>query len=175
MADVKRRMEEDMYKEKNYNAWYMFSLVLLVLTTVVHIAGYFTNILYVLAWALWMPLIALYAVMFFDIKNSSVVQRNKIFSKESIKNIRFAIVVVTAVYVIFNLVYCFGMLSEISDIKTVDGIYYAISADNKMNEISYNEYVNYSLASYRMLSGHGIVFIAAAWWYYGEKKKKNSK
>lgn len=160
-----------MNKNKNYSVWYTFSLCLFLVAAAVHLTGYMTNVLYVVAWVLWMPVIALAVITVFDVKNSNANEKNKIFSKESVKGFTFVILVLTAIYVVFNLVYGMTVLSEVTDIQTAEGIYYAVSADNKMTEIGYNEYVKYSLASFRLLSGHMLVFIAAPLWYYGEKKK----
>lgn len=160
-----------MYKEKNYNMWYKLSLGLFIAAVLVHITGYFTNILYIGAWILWMPVIALVVISVFDFKNSSKSEREKIFTKSAVKNVAFAVLVVSFVYVIFNLIYGFTVLGSVSDIQTADGIYYALDGNNNMTEIGYNEYVKYSLAGFRLLSGHMLVFIAAAVWYYGEKKK----
>ncbi len=55
-----------MYKEKNYKLWYRMSAALLIAAVLVHISGYFTNMLYVLAWVLWMPVIGLFVICFFD-------------------------------------------------------------------------------------------------------------
>lgn len=159
-----------MGNKRNYKNWYIFSLVLYAVAVLVHMTGYFTNVLYVAAWVLWMPVIALMVVCVFDVKNSTVTERNKIFSGIAMKKVTFIVLLLSAVYVIFNLIYCFAGISGISDIQTVNGAYYAIGADGVREQIGYDEYVRYSLAGFRMLSGHMLVFIAAPLWYFGEKK-----
>lgn len=158
-----------MYKEKNYKMWYRVSVVLLIVASLVHISGYFTNMLYVLAWIIWMPVIALFVICFFDyygaLKFKPGVSK-RIFSKESIKTPLFVIMCVVAAYVIFNFIYGFAMLSDAGDLQTVEGIYYSVKGDT-MTEISYERYVSYALASYRLLSGHSLIFIAIPMWYFG--------
>ncbi|MFQ9934458.1 MAG: hypothetical protein ACLRVQ_08530 [Lachnospiraceae bacterium] len=160
-----------MYKEKNYNIWYKLSMLFLIVAVLIHITGYFTNILYIAAWILWMPVIALAVITVFDIKNTDKRERAIIFSKESMKSITFLILIIAFIYVIFNLIYGLTLLNSVWDIRAADGVYYAVDENNNMTEIGYNDYVKYSLASFRMLSGHMLVFIAAPLWYYGEKKK----
>ena len=36
-----------------------------------------------------------------------------------------------------------------------------------MTEISYEKYVSYALTSYRLLSGHSLIFVAIPVWYFG--------
>lgn len=162
-----------MYKEKNYKLWYRMSAVLLSVAVLVHISGYFTNMLYVLAWILWMPVIGLFVICFFDYYgalrfNPSVSKR--IFSRESMKTPLFVIMCVVAAYVIFNFAYGFIMLSDAGDLQTVEGVYYSVKGDI-MTEISYEKYVSYALAGYRLLSGHSLVFIAIPLWYFGIRAK----
>lgn len=158
-----------MYKEKNYKVWYRMSAVLLVLAALVHISGYFTNMLYILAWVMWMPVIALFVICFFDFYGASKFKPGtgkRIFSRASVKTPLFVIMCVVAVYVIFNFIYGFVMLSDAGDLQTVEGIYYSVKGDT-MTEISYDKYVDYALASYRLLSGHSLIFIAIPMWYFG--------
>ena len=115
-----------MYKEKNYKLWYRMSAALLIAAVLVHISGYFTNMLYVLAWVLWMPVIGLFVICFFDYYTALRLKpaiSKRIFSRESIKTPLFAIMCVVAAYVIFNFIYGFAMLSEAGDLQTIEGIY----------------------------------------------------
>ena len=164
-----------MKNNKNYNNWYILSLGLFIVALVVHLSGYFTNVLYIIAWLLWMPVIALVLITFFDIKNSSVQEKRIIFSKSSFKTITFAILMIVLIYVLINMVYGFFEISNISDIKTENDLYYIIDKNDNVKEIGYNEYVKYSLISFRLLSGHMLVFIAAPIWYFREKKYMNRR
>lgn len=160
-----------MYKEKNYKMWYRISAVLFILAVLVHISGYFTNMLYILAWLMWMPVIALFVICFFDFYGMSKFKpgaNKKLFSKESVRTPLFVIMCVVAVYVLFNFIYGFVMLSDAGDLQTVEGIYYSVKGDT-MTEISYDKYVSYALASYRLLSGHSLIFIAIPMWYFGRR------
>ena len=162
-----------MYKEKNYKLWYRLSAGLLILTALVHISGYFTNMLYILAWILWMPVIALFVICFFDYYGMSRFKpgiKKKVFSRESVKTPLFVLMCVVAAYVVFNFVYGFIMLSDVGDLQTVEGVYYSVKGD-AMTEISYERYVSYALAGYRLLSGHGLVFVAVPVWYFGVRAK----
>lgn len=152
-----------MDKNKYYKTLYIFSLCLFIAAVLVHLTGYVTNVLYIVAWILWMPVIGLAVVTVFDYKNT------KTISKDSFKSFYFYIVVISAVYVVFNLVYGFYILGSVSDIVTIDNVHYAVDSNNNKTEIGYNEYVRYSLASFRLLSGHMLVFIAAPMWYFKEK------
>ncbi len=158
-----------MYKEKNYKLWYRMSAALLIAAVLVHISGYFTNMLYVLAWVLWMPVIGLFVICFLDYYTALRLKpaiSKRIFSRESIKTPLFAIMCVVAAYVIFNFIYGFAMLSEAGDLQTIEGIYYSVKGDT-MTEISYEKYVSYALTSYRLLSGHSLIFVAIPVWYFG--------
>lgn len=164
-----------MNNNKNYKNWYIISCGLLAIALIVHLSGYFTNVLYIIAWLLWMPVIALVLITFFDIKNSSAKEKKLIFSKESFKTITFAIVIIMLIYVIINMVYGFGEISSISDIKAENDSYYIIDSNNNSKEIGYNEYVKYSLISFRLLSGHMLAFIAAPIWYFKQKENMNRR
>lgn len=162
-----------MYRDKNYKMWYMVSVVLLIVASLVHITGYFTNMLYIVAWIIWMPVIALFVICFFDyygVLRFKPDIKKQLLSKNSLKTPLFVIMCVVAVYVIFNFIYGFNMVSEAGDLQTVEGIYYSVKGDT-MTEISYDKYVSYALAGYRLLSGHCLVFIAVPVWYFGVRRK----
>ena len=117
-----------------------------------------------------MPAIAMVLIAFFDLKNSSRSDRKKILSKEIFKSKWFILVVVVSFYVLVNSFICIFTISEVSDIQMSNDLYYAVT-DNGLKEISYREYVKYSLASFRLLSGTMLPYVSVLIMYYSERKK----
>ena len=153
-------------RTKNYKIWYRASVILLIVASLIHFTGYFTNMFYIVAWLLWMPAIALFLITFFDWKNSKKSIKHNLFSEKYLKTYWFVVFTISVIYVLFNLFYCMSIVSGVSDLNTTDGVYYLIDSAGKKKEISFDEYVRYALASFRVLSGHMLAFLTAPVWYY---------
>ncbi len=152
-----------------YNKFYIFSLILYIVVVMVHLSGYLTNILYLFAWVLWMPVIALTVVTVFDIKNNYAKVTLEFKKNTRFKSFLFVLCVISCVYTVYNMIACFMMISGIDDISMKDELYYAI-VDGVEKQISYDEYTKYSLVGFRMLSGHMIAFVGLCLYYYKSRK-----
>lgn len=161
-----------MTKEKNYNLWYKFTFVLLIVTAIFHIAGYFTNALYLAVWILWLPVIAVTAITFFDFfyfARSKSTAYAKFMSRKTIKTFMTAIVLIIFVYCIADIVYCMITLNSVDDIRQVGDAYYSVT-NNELTLIDYDEYARYALAGYRILSGQTMLYSAVCLWYYDARR-----
>lgn len=159
-----------MNQKKNYDMWFKIAISFLVAAILIHVSGYITNALYILSWILWMPAIAMVLVAFFDLKNSSKSEKKKILSAKIFKSKYFVAVVIISLYVIVNTFASVLIISEVNDIQMKNDLYYAVT-ESGMKEISYDEYVRYSLASFRLLSGTMLPYISVLVMYYSERKK----
>lgn len=159
-----------MGQKKNYNLWYKISLALFVTALLVHISGYITNMFYLLAWILWMPTIAFFLIGVFDFKNSTRQVKNKILSKKTVKSVWFTIFIIVTVYVVFNIIYNMSIVNDATDIIKTGDTYYVVK-ENGNQPISYSEYVKYSLAGFRFLSGSMLAYLEVLVLYYDERRR----
>lgn len=147
-----------MEKDRQY---YLAAVVFFVAAACVHVMGYFTNYLYVIGWFMWIPaivLIVMAAVRMIKDKYmiNPYVNRKKIFFST-----QFIVLVLTAVYVIFNVIFnCYILRNGGGEFK--DGVYYLINLGERIREISKEEYGRLLLAEYRMFTGHILFFYALA-------------
>ncbi len=158
---------------KNYNNWFMASLILFAIVVPVHFSGYFTNALYLAAWTLWMPVIALCLIGFFDyfyFAKSRSSAYAEFMTKQTLKSAWSVVLAVAAVYAIVNFVWCFLKVGDIDNIRQSEELYYVVKGGSE-EAISYEEYVSYALCSFRLLSGHAALFAAIPLWYFDARKK----
>lgn len=148
------------------------SLVLFLLSIPVHFMGYFSNYLYVVGWLLWMPGILLLLISFFHIRKAYGDKRFEINIKKFFKNKIFVIFVFLLIYGQVLFIISWYLMRDISSMSMIDNIYYIIDTNGITKNITYDEFIKYSLINCRMLSANLPSTFAFSLFVFNELKAK---
>lgn len=137
--------------------YYITTLGFLISACVLHIVGYFTNVLYFVGWLIWVPAIVLAVFAVKRILKDQYIRNPYVDKKKIYLASEFIFFVVITVYVILNVIYCCYILRNGGGEKNGD-IYYLINMGERIREISADTYSELVLAEYRLFTGH-ILFL----------------
>lgn len=153
---------------KKDRAYYLTAVIFFIAAVCIHIMGYFTNYLYAAGWFLWIPAFLLAAAAVVRIIKDRYILNPYINRKKIVFSTQFIILIITAVYVVFNVVFnCYILRNGGGEFK--DGVYYLINLGERIREISEAEYGRLLLAEYRMFTGHILLLYALVVMYFKAK------
>ena len=139
--------------------YHLTAVLFFIFAACVHVMGYFTNYFYVIGWILWLPALILSVIAVIQIAKDKYIIHRHINKKKIYVSTQFIVLVVSFVYVIFNIIYnCYILRNGGGEYR--DGIYWLINLGERIREISAEEYGRLLLAEYRMFTGH-ILFLYA--------------
>ncbi len=125
--------------------YHLTAVLFFIFAACVHVMGYFTNYFYVIGWILWLPALILSVIAVIRIAKDKYIIHRHINKKKIYVSTQFIVLVVSFVYVIFNIIY---------------NCYILRNGGGEYREISAEEYGRLLLAEYRMFTGH-ILFLYA--------------
>lgn len=151
-----------MEKSKRY---YLISAAAFALAAVIHVIGYFTNYFYMIGWMMWIPAVCLAVAAVVQIGRDKYIRNPYVSKKKVLVSSQFVLLVITAGYVIFNIIYnCWILRNGGGEYK--DNTYYLINLGNRIKEISAGEYSRLLLAEYRLFTGHILLLYACITAYF---------
>lgn len=149
-------------------AYYLAAVIFFIAAVCVHVMGYFTNYLYVIGWLTWIPAFILVVTAVIQIIKDRYIINPYVNRKKIVFSTQFILLAVTAVYVVFNIIFnCYILRNGGGEFK--DGVYYLINLGERIREISEAEYGRLLLAEYRMFTGHILLLYALAVMYFKAK------
>lgn len=153
--------------------YYTITLSFLIAAIVLHVLGYFTNMLYFAGWFMWLPAIVLAVFAVRRILRDGYIRNPYIELKKICLTSEFLFFVGIVAYVIFNVVFCCYILRNGGGEKNGE-IYYLINMGERIKEISADTYSQLVLAEYRMFTGH-ILFLYALILVFFRMKRMESE
>lgn len=137
--------------------YYKVSVAAFIIAALIHVLGYFTNVLYLVGWLMWLPAVVLFIAAIIQIIRDGYIKNPYVKWKKVIISGSFILTVCVCTYVIFNIIYnCYILRNGGGEFK--DGTYYLINLGERVKEISAGEYSRLLLAEYRLFTGH-ILFL----------------
>lgn len=142
---------------KNVKKEYRIAVIAYILAIAVHITGYFTNLLYIIGWLMWIPALVLLVRSAGQIHKDGYIAPKKLSRKRIFTTTEFVCLVLIGIYAIFSLLYNSYILRNGGG-EFRNGIYYLIDQGERIREITKEEYSSLLLAEYRLYTGHILFF-----------------